>query len=136
MPDRIRVLDAGGRQTDLIRPRHPGGHFLEAAWEPGSHLIAYLEAYRNAGRLRTELALLGSDGPPRPLIEVPGFLVGVVWSPDGSRILTGWRGADQWFFVPVANRAPRSVADIRAQFSPGSDSGSFPSVAGWVQPAR
>ena len=125
-----------GRPIDAIPARRAGGRIVAAAWEPGSHRLAYLQRFPSLTGTRTELVLVGTRTPRRQLIAVPGRLVDVVWAPDGSRVLTGWRAADQWFFVPVADRVPRTVSDIRSQFAPGSEDGVFPRVVGWVQPAR
>ena len=135
-PRRLTILDGSGNILRALGTPRADGAFVAGAWEPGSHRIAYLLRYVGETGLRTELGLVRPTGARRQLIAVPGSLIDLVWSPDGSRVLTGWRQADQWFFVPVGVRAPRSIADIRAQFAPGADVGGFPSVAGWVQPAR
>jgi hypothetical protein len=133
-PDQIKVLDDTGRLLRVIGPRRAGATITAAAWEPGSHRLASLQRSSGAGGPRTELVLARPGGPSRLLIAVPGRLVDVVWAPDGSRVLTGWRGADQWFFVPVTARAPRSVTDIRSQFTPGHQGRAFPRIAGWIAP--
>jgi len=135
-PNRLLIFDGTGNLRRALGTQRPGGTFTAASWEPGSRRIAFLLRYAGETSPRTELGLRTLGGTSRLLIDVPGGLVDVVFSPDGARVLTGWRTADQWFFVPVADRVPRSVSDIRSQFSPGRDHGAFPRIAGWVQPQR
>jgi hypothetical protein len=68
MRDRIRVFSSAGRRLHLIRPLRARAAFTAAAWEPGSHRIAYLQRYRGAAGPRTELVLVGSAAEPRQLI--------------------------------------------------------------------
>ena len=135
-PNRLLVFDGMGNLRRALGTQRPGGTFTAAAWEPGALRIAFLARYKGKTGPRTELGLRTLEGTRRPLLAVPGRLLDVLWSPDGSRVLTGWQGADQWFFVPVADSVPRSVTDISSQFAPGARNAGFPRVVGWVQPRR
>jgi len=85
---------------------------------------------------RSELAMLGPAGGGRTLFKGLGRFDGVTYSPDGEWLLLAWSSADEWLFLsPAHPRRVVAVADIAAQFDPGTTSPpSFPSVAGWCCP--
>lgn len=92
---------------------------------------------RGDGFSVAEVARVGDGLRPRRVFSGPGPISGVTFSPNGRRLLLGWRGADQWIFVRAADgerqKLPvKAFAGIARQFSPGrAHAGGFPIVEGW-----
>ena len=86
---------------------------------------------------RSELPCSGPGGGRTRSSPGLGRFDDVVYSPDGEWLLLAWRSADQWLFLnPAHPRRVVAVADIAAQFDPGTTSPpAFPAVAGWCCPA-
>jgi len=127
-------------RLDLGSPRQlplpAGATVAAAAFSPrGQTIAALLELPGGERRApRSEVVLIDAGGgPPRRLFATPGRLSGLTWSPDGRRLLIGWRDADQWLFVPVDGGGRiRAVGGISAAFAPGeAGSATFPQVVGW-----
>jgi WD40 repeat protein len=113
-----------------------GARIDDAAFSPGGDSIAALLLLpARAGRpARSEAVLIdATTGSRRPLFSAPGRLSGLAWSPDGSRLLIGWRDANQWLFVPIGGRSHvDAIAGISDDFAPGARRpGSFPRIEGW-----
>ena len=110
----IIVLDRGGRVRRTVTTLGEG--FVDAAFEPGMHRLAF--------SLRTpqdsELRLVDVDHPGRGrlLFAGPGTFGDFAWSPDGRWLLLAWPTADQWLFLRGSH--VHAVANIREQF-PRSD---------------
>jgi hypothetical protein len=56
-----------------------------------------------------------------------GNVAGIAWSPDGRRLLAGWRGADEWLLLGPRGRI-RAMHAVSGELSAA---GGFPRVAGW-----
>jgi WD40 repeat protein len=119
----------------------PAGATVESAAfstrSPAIAAILRLPA-RDAHAPRSELVLYETPGgPPRRALIVPGSLSGLLWSPDGSRLLVSWRDVDQWLFLPArGGREGRAFGPISAEFAPGAapaEAGA-PRVEGWCCP--
>lgn len=123
-----------GRAGALLRVRRVAGAAVnrDAAWAPRGGGLA-LTRGTSDGRVEVVLLRLGGRGiRERVLFSGPGPLGAPAWSPDGRRLLVGWRAADQWLFVaPGGATRPRVVGDVAAQFSPGARVPAFPRVLGW-----
>lgn len=118
----------GGRRN---LPVPAGATVVDAALAPERQLVAaVLTRWRDHGT-RSSVVVFGAGGKPRRLLNVPGSLGEVAWSPDGQRLLVAWPGADQWLFLPVGRGEPQAVADISGAFAPGERAASFPRLEGW-----
>jgi hypothetical protein len=126
-PRSLRVVGGdGGVRLDLLGPN--AAEVVAATLSPDGRSLAFVQ--RAAGRSDLWLiADLQPDGSAaRRVFAAEGRLEGLAWSPNGGRVLIGWRDADQWVFVRVrGSRRLDAVSDVAAQF----DSGAFPEVAGW-----
>jgi hypothetical protein len=126
-----RIYDRRGRSIGALT-----GRLTDAAFRPGGHEeIAVLLRRPSRVRPTSQVVLASPETPVKrlaPLFSAPGALTGLEWSPDGGRILVGWRDADSWLFIPPDAGRVRSVAGISATFAPGEAAGgSFPAIAGW-----
>lgn len=103
-----------------------GGLVRAAAFAPFGRAIAIIEG----GRLRV---VQPRTGVSETLLQMPGALEQLEWSPDGRWIVTARPEADQWLFVQTA--APNRVVTISSvtrEFDPGrTGEGEFPRIAGW-----
>ncbi|HXR31477.1 MAG TPA: hypothetical protein VN752_10105 [Solirubrobacterales bacterium] len=112
-----------------------------AAFSPANQAIATLLRLPagSAGEPRSEVAQVDPDGgPARRLFAVSGELSDLAWSPDGSRLLVAWPGADQWLFLPhLGVDRIRAVEGVTELFSPGSPGRApFPRIEGWCCSTR
>jgi hypothetical protein len=128
VPKLASGLELGGGRALSV----PAGMTLvDAALAPERRLVAaVLTRWRDHGT-RSSVVVFGPGGKLRRLLNVPGSLGQVAWSPDGKRLLVAWPGADQWLFLPVGRGEPRAVADISGAFAPGERAASFPRLEGW-----
>jgi hypothetical protein len=133
-PFELRLLDREGRLAWSREP--PAGRMFGAAAALDGERVAAVVASRGTPR-RSELLLLGPEGPPSRLFAGPGAFSGVTPSPDGRWLLLAWRSADQWLFLDLSHpQRVVAVSGISAQFAPGTTSPTaFPSVSGWCCPA-
>ena len=122
----LSVLDARGRvRFDLLARQ--AAPVLAAAFSPAGDAVAFVQLAGGRSTLWLVPRLRPDRSAARKLFEGTGAFTGLVWSPDGSRLLVAWREADQWVFVRTAGaRRIEAVSRIRAQFG-----GSFPRLAGW-----
>ncbi len=113
-------------------PLPPKATLVDAALAPETPAVAaVLTRWRNHGTRSFVLLFRPGAAKPQSLLNVPGSLGQVAWSPDGRRLLVAWPGADQWVFLPVGRGEGRAVADISTAFSPGQRAASFPRLEGW-----
>jgi hypothetical protein len=119
----------------------PAGAAVEsAAFSTQTRAIAAILRLpaRSGHAPRSELVLYETPGsPPRRALIVPGSLSGLLWSPDGSRLLVSWRDVDQWLFLPAqGGREGRAFGPISAEFAPGTTpaEAEVPRVEGWCCP--
>lgn len=126
LEDRPRI----GPRRELPLPR--GTTVVDAALAPDRPAVAaVLTRWREHGT-RSSVLVFGADGgKPRRLLNLPGSLGQVAWSPDGRRLLVAWPYADQWLFLPLGRGEGRAVADISRAFAPGNRAASFPRLEGW-----
>jgi hypothetical protein len=121
------------RARDLALPPH--ARIDTAAFSPsGKSIAALLRLPAQAGHPpRSEVVLIDPvSGSRRPLFSAPGRLSDLAWSPDGSRLLIGWRDANQWLFVPIGGGGHvQAIAGISGDFAPGKPERSFPHIEGW-----
>lgn len=123
-----------GPALDIGRmlPLPPGVSLTGAALAPERQaVVAVVTHWRQHGTTSEVLVFPPGAEKPRSLLTVPYSLGEVAWSPDGSRLLVAWPGANQWLFLPVGRGKPRAVADISRAFSPDGRPTSFPRVEGW-----
>jgi hypothetical protein len=131
----VRSSKLGGRpkigpRRELPLPR--GTAVVDAALAPERPAVAaVLTRWREHGT-RSSVLLFGAGAKqPRRLLNVPGSLGQIAWSPDGRRLLVAWPAANQWLFLPVGRGEGRAVAGISTAFSPGGRAASFPRLEGW-----
>jgi dipeptidyl aminopeptidase/acylaminoacyl peptidase len=139
--DSVRVHGPRGRLLRTVAL--PRG--LEAAGSvmgPGGRSLAVL-AERTGAAAAGELLVVRVDraAPPRRLLSMPGSFEGLSWSIDGSVLVVGRPGADQWLYVrPRGSARLQSVEGVRNRFAGGARprTGAFPRPAGWcyAEPAN
>src|SRR5439155_1118677 len=102
------VVDPHGRSTTVGL----GGSFAnQLAWQPGGSLLAFtdftvpanrfFETQPSGGELRVYDV---RSGQLRQLAASPGDFTGLVWSPDGRTVVSGWN-QDKIMFVDVRTGA-------------------------------
>jgi hypothetical protein len=114
----------------------PGGATVHAAaLSPDGATIAALFRFAGDGARppHSEVALIQGSQTRQRLLNVPGPLSDLAWSPNGDRLLVAWRDADQWLFIPSDGRGRvRAIDGIAAEFAPGEPGPfSFPRIEGW-----
>jgi hypothetical protein len=109
-PHRVLVLDGRGHLHRTVSTLTEG--FLDAAFQPGSHLLALHQ--RLAHRSEVRLVDVDHPGHARVLFAGPGVFGDLAWSPDGRWLLVAWPTANQWLFLHGSR--VRAVANIREQF--------------------
>lgn len=117
-------------------PLPAGATVQAAAFSPDGATIAALFRFAGNGERPplSEVALIeGSQTSRQRLLNVPGPLSDLAWSPKGDRLLVSWRDADQWLFIPSNGRGRvRAIDGIAAEFAPGEPgASSFPQIKGW-----
>lgn len=120
---------AGGRPAGAALETPAGQEVLDAAFAPGTRDIAY-SAY-DPGAGESSIVLAGES-----LQQGEGHLEDLVFSPNGTWLVTGWPEADQLLFLrlPGVSRIV-AVPDVRREFDPGgAGATSFPRVAEWCCP--
>lgn len=125
----VRLHTAAGRLVRRIDI--PLGSVVGSAIAPRGHRLALV--VRGASRSWLLLQNLDRATAPHRLLESRSALAGLTWSSDGSLLVVGRPGADQWLFVPPDDSAGlQSVRGIRAKFEAGdAPTGRFPRPAGW-----
>jgi hypothetical protein len=109
-----------------------GAVVRDAALAPSGKTVAAVLGARNRLGPRGLLLLFAGGGGARRLLNVPGRLSEVAWSPRDDRLLIAWPSADQWLFLPIRpGREGRSVTGVAAAFAPGERAAAFPRVQGW-----
>jgi hypothetical protein len=131
----VKPLKLAGRPR-LGSPRRlpvpPGATVLGAALSPHRDAVAAVIARETATGRRSAVVLFGpGEGKARRLLNVPGELSEVAWSPNGHRLLVAWPDADQWLFLPAGRGKGRAVAGVSAAFHPGQEAAGFPRLEGW-----
>jgi hypothetical protein len=116
---------AGGRPAGALET--PGGQdVLDAAFAPETRDVAYSAFDPESGS--STIRLEGEQ-----LQQGRGRLDDLVFSPNGSWLLTGWAEADQLLFLrlPGVSRIV-AVPDVRREFDPGGTGATtFPRAAEW-----
>jgi hypothetical protein len=139
-----RIFSDDGAPVDAFAGNSPSRD--AAAYRPGSTSVAL--ATTLGGGASTGVALDRFEGPGagiEPLLDVPGRVTGLVWSPDGEWLLAAWRDGDQWLFIRprggprsrsrISRPAIDAVGSIGRVFDPGATSSArFPRVEGWCCP--
>jgi hypothetical protein len=126
----LRTFSAPRQLTGSLRIPRRLYRATALAARPGSGDVAYSVYSRRTGQ---GTIFLYNGRFSRPIFSGGGRFEDLVWSPDGRVLLVPWGAADQWLFVPVqGNRRVETWADVTRQFDPGSTSGGFPHVEGWV----
>lgn len=132
----LRVLDPGG--AVIARSRFPAAaEGVAAAFRPGTHDVVTIRHGGGApGRSEVVLTRFDRDRD-RSLFAGIGRFDGLAYSPDGSRLLAGWRDADQWLFLPTGSGRVETVGNVSRQLDSGrGGAASFPRVEGWCCRAR
>jgi dipeptidyl aminopeptidase/acylaminoacyl peptidase len=82
LPTSVRLVSAAGKVIRTVSP--PGAHDAVAHWSPNGHRLAI--TYRVRRRYTAEVVRISGNAR---LLTRAGYLSGVAWSPDGSRIAVG-----------------------------------------------
>jgi hypothetical protein len=109
-PRKIVVLDGAGRVRRTVTTL--GDRFVDAAFEPGSHLLSL--SLRSGQRSEVRVVDVDHPGRSRLLFAGPGTFGDFAWSSDGRWLVLDWPTADQWLFLRGSH--VRAVANIREQF--------------------
>jgi dipeptidyl aminopeptidase/acylaminoacyl peptidase len=129
-PSKLEARPRIGPRRELPLPR--GTTVVDAALAPKRPVVAVvLTRWKEHGTRSSVLVFAPKAKKPRRLLNVPGSLGQVAWSPDGRRLLVAWPAVNQWLFLPVGRGEGRAVADISRAFSPGGRAASFPRLEGW-----
>lgn len=129
-PSKLEARPRIGPRRELPLPARTT--VVDAALAPERPAVAaVLTRWKDRGTRSFVLLFRPGADKPQSLLNVPGSLGEVAWSPDGRRLLVAWPGADQWVFLPVGRGEGRAVANISTAFSPGERAASFPRVEGW-----
>ena len=119
------LYKAGGAPAGALETPE-GQDVLDAAFAPRSRNVAYSVFDPESGS--STIRLEGEH-----LQQGQGRLEDLVFSPNGSWLLTGWPEADQLLFLrlPGVSRIV-AVPDVRREFDPGGTGDTaFPRVAEW-----
>ncbi|HEV2727936.1 MAG TPA: hypothetical protein VGV34_06555 [Solirubrobacterales bacterium] len=129
-PSKLEARPRIGPRRELPLPG--GTTVVDAALAPERPAVAaVLTRWRDHGTRSSVLLFEEGAKKPRRLLNVPGSLGQIAWSPDGRRLLVAWPAANQWLFLPVGRGEGRAVADISTAFAPGHRAASFPRLEGW-----
>jgi hypothetical protein len=129
-PSKLAARPHIGARRELPLPA--GTTVVDAALAPDTPAVAaVLTRWRNHGTRSFVLIFRPGADKPQSLLNVPGSLGEVAWSPNGRRLLIAWPAANQWIFLPVGQGEGRAVAEISTAFSPGQRAASFPRLEGW-----
>ena len=151
----IETVDvATGRSLWRARPSEPA---RELAWSRNGRRLVALSSHSvtvldRAGHILRRIALPGAArelalhpsgrraavvvggrvlnvplGGRQPSQLFQGRVGGLAWSPDGRRLLLGWRDTDQWLLLGPGERI-RALHDVSRELGAA---GGFPRVAGW-----
>ena len=116
-----------------------GSEIEDAAFLGDGERIALVQT-RNGGHgaAISTVSILGpgwGERPARVIFRKPGRLRGLALSPDGSRIVVGWKDADQWLFLePKPGGEVRAVDNVSAQLAPGRAQAPFAAPSEWCCP--
>jgi len=131
----VQPLKLAGRPRlgpPRLLPVSPRATVLAAALSPHSDTVAAVLARDTpTGRRSAVVLFAGGEGRGRRLLDVPGDLGEVVWSPNGRLLLISLPVSDQWLFLPPGPGRGSAVSDVSKAFSPGRWVPSFPRLAGW-----
>ena len=118
----VTVLDRAG---DVLRAVPLPGVARELALHPSGRRATVVVGPGPEMRV-LDVPLAGAAGrTPRQLFQ--GNVAGLAWSQDGSRLLLGSRGADQWLLIGPGDRI-RALDEVSRELG---RAGGFPRVAGW-----
>jgi hypothetical protein len=128
----LRLLDGDG--SVLARTRFPARlEGVAASFRPGTD-DQVVTIRRSATPVRSEVVLTrfrDGRGRERRIFAGVGRFEGLAYSPDGSRLLVGWKDADQWLFLPSGPGRVETVGNVARQFDSARAGPAFPRVAGW-----
>ncbi len=135
----LRILDPAGSVLSVSRfPRGLEG--VAATFRPGGDDVITIRRSVAARPVRSTVVRTRFDGGhqrERRLFAGVGRLVGLAYSPDGTRLLVGWRDADQWLFLPAGSGRVETAGNVSRQFDSGQGgAASVPRVEGWCCRAR
>lgn len=132
----IEVLDRDGSHALEIPV---DGEVTGIAASPDGERLALITRRSDESGPRSELVLQRLEPGAvrgRSLLQLPGALRGVAFSPDGSWLALGSPAADSWFFVqPLPSRKlverVEAVSPISPEFDPSANGAGFPRILEW-----
>lgn len=115
-------------------PVPAGATVNDVALAPRRSIVAASVTYWHEHGTHSEVIVYRPGKDPRTLLDVPGSLWQIEWSPDGRRLLVAWPGADQWLFLPLGRGKGNAIAHISRSIAPSGRPTSFPELEGWCCP--
>jgi len=134
-PRDVQVSEGDGE--GLSRWRAPAGaEVADAVFLGDGERIALVQTRSDRDRTASSTVSIfepgARGGSPQVIFRTPGRLRGLALSPDGSRLVVGWKDADQWLFLePKPGGDVRAVDNVSAQLAPGRAQAPFAAPSGW-----
>jgi WD40-like Beta Propeller Repeat len=129
-PSKVDARPRVGSRRELPLPR--GSTVVDSALAPERPAVAVVLTRSSDSGIRSSILIFGAGAEkPWRLLDVPGSIDQVAWSPDGRRILIALSVSDQWLFFPVGRGVGHAINNISAAFAPGRQVPSFPRIEGW-----
>jgi hypothetical protein len=128
----LKLAGRPGLGTRWRRSVPPRTTVLAAALSPHHDTVAAVLARDTATGRRSAVVLFDpGGGKARRLLDLPGDIGEVVWSPNGRLLLIALPVSDQWLFLPTGPGRGSALSDVSKVFSPGRWVPSFPRISGW-----
>src|SRR5580700_10358603 len=83
--DAIYILELGGKSSPARIGTAKGSSDRDLAWSPDSSTITFLSDRDKKGQMQLYV-VASTDGRPRKLTNLTGYLTDPRWSPDGTRL--------------------------------------------------
>jgi dipeptidyl aminopeptidase/acylaminoacyl peptidase len=101
-----------------------GGYAEQWMPSPRGSRVAFTEQFHDGGWSKTRICVASTDGPPWNIVEIPGVVAALAWSPDETRLAchaperSVGTLREGLVVVDVATGAQRRYSDLAARWSP------------------